>query len=219
MKVREAYAAAHQPVIRFWKETEGLADYERLIFGSISGRRTVLDVGAGDLRIRKKMLDAGFTGSYLTLDHSTEYQYDYSSLNDVPRQSVDAIVCLEVIEHIPLEESFQFFETLTQKLTPGGRIILSTPNADAIWSLWSSDFTHVHSYRSVDLAAYLHVLGFESQLYRIAWQSPHERLSEKLRFQIARVITRKLLQVDYARGIMVVASRTASPRLPPPARL
>lgn len=217
LAVRQAYAAAHQPVISFWKDA-GLCDYERLIFESLAGCDVVLDVGAGDLRTRDKMLQAGFQGSYLTVDPSKEYDYDFESLDDVPSTSIDAIVCLEVIEHIRLEESFQFFADLIDKLSPAGRIILSTPNSDAIWSLWSSDFTHVHSYRSVDLAAYLHVLGFENKLYRIAWRSPHDSLRERLRFQLARLITRGILQVDYTRGIVVVASRVPSPRLPPPAR-
>lgn len=218
LAVRQAYAAAPQPVVSFWKDPDRLSGYEQVIFDSIAECRVVLDVGAGDLRHRDKMIAAGFSGSYLTVDPSHEYGYDFNSLEDVPPASVDAILCLEVIEHIRLEEFFRFSATLIEKLTPHGRLIFSTPNSDAIWSLWSSDFTHVHSYRSVDLAAYFHVLGFQSEMYRVAWRSPSDPLKERLRFQLARVITRGVLQVDYAKGIIVVASRVPEPRLPAPAR-
>jgi hypothetical protein len=146
------------------------------------------------------------------MDPTAEYKHDYASLEAVPSSSVDAVVCLEVIEHIPLAQSFDFLEQVIDKLKPTtGRILISTPNADYLSSIWASDMTHEHAYRGVDLAALLHLYGFRSTVYRIAWRAPKPPFRERMRYQAARLLTRGILQVDYARGIIVVGDRVGSP--------
>lgn len=217
-EVRRAYAAAAQPTVRFWWSPDETTDYERTIVEAIRGVETVLDVGAGNHMVKRKLQAAGLDARYLTLDPSTEFEQDFHDLAEVPDGSCDAILALEVIEHIPLSAFFEFVGQLLSKLSDSGVLVLSTPNADYIASIWAADFTHVHAYRGVDLAALLHLYGFESSVFRVAWRSPHDSIRERLRFQLARLLTRGVLQVDYARGIMVVARRTADPRLPEPAR-
>jgi len=45
----------------------------------------VLDVGAGDLRVMRKMVAAGYQGEYHTLDIGHEHPYDYQDLSEVHR--------------------------------------------------------------------------------------------------------------------------------------
>jgi SAM-dependent methyltransferase len=217
LRVRSAYAAAAQPLLRYWTTPE-LNEYDGQIYRAIETAEVVLDVGAGDGTMKRKMVGHGFRGDYLTLDPSQEFEHDFATLAEVPDASTDAIVCLEVIEHIRLESFFGFLDEMLAKLREGGRLVISTPNADYVAGIWSSDFTHVHAYRSVDLAALLHLHGFESAVYRIAWRAPHDPLRERVRFQLARVLTRGILQVDYARGILVIATPSSAPRLPSPAK-
>lgn len=176
---------------------------ERIVFDHIKECSAVLDIGAGNLRVKKKMLNAGFTGKYMTLDRSPEFDPDYSSLEELPEGQFDAICMLELIEHIPLADFDEFMDAVLQALSPGGRLVISTPNAEFISTIWAADITHVHAYRAADLAAYLHLRGVRSTIYRITWKTPHAPLKERIRFQAARLLTRGILQVDYAKGVLL----------------
>lgn len=68
------------PAIR-WHPSEGLCDSERIIFDSIREASSLLDVGAGDLRVMRKFLAAGFAGTYHTRDIGTEFAYTYQNIN------------------------------------------------------------------------------------------------------------------------------------------
>ena len=67
--------------------------------------------------------------------------------------------------------------------------------------------THVHAYRLQDLAAYLHLRGFDCRLFRVSWQAPRPSIAERLRLLSAKVVTRWILQLDYARGVLLLAQR------------
>ncbi|MFA5890627.1 MAG: methyltransferase domain-containing protein [Actinomycetota bacterium] len=218
LRVRDAYAGAPQPAIRWWSDPQALNDTDRAILGAIQGCDRVLDLGAGDLTAKRKMRGGGFAGQYETLDPTTEFAHDYGSLDEVPTGVFDAVMMLEVIEHIPLADFFGFVERVVALLKPDGKLIISTPNAEYLSTIWASDMTHVHAYRAADLAAFLHCHGFESMIRRVAWRSPNDRLKERIRFQVARVVTRGVLQADYARGVLVVSRRVTAPRVPGPAR-
>lgn len=214
LRVRDAYAATPQPAIRWWSDPDALNDSDRVILAALEGCSRVLDLGAGDLTTKKKMLRGGFSGKIETLDPTAEFTHDYANLDDVPVGAFDAVVMLEVIEHIPLAEFFDFIERVFAVLKPDGKLIVSTPNAEYVSTIWASDMTHVHAYRAADFAAFLHCHGFESVINRVAWRSPSDRLKERIRFQIARVVTRLVLQVDYARGVLIVSHRVPAPRFP-----
>lgn len=47
--------------------------------------------------------------------------------------SFDRIACLEVIEHIHLAQGRAMLETFAKLLKPGGKLLVSTPNAHSAW--------------------------------------------------------------------------------------
>jgi len=47
----------------------------------------------------------------------------------------DAIVSIEVIEHLPIEETQPFLHTILRLLKPGGTVVLTTPNYRSLWPL------------------------------------------------------------------------------------
>lgn len=56
-------------------------------------------------------------------------------------QTFDRIACLEVIEHIHVEQARAMLRAFARLLRPGGRLLLSTPNARSAWPAieWALD--------------------------------------------------------------------------------
>jgi SAM-dependent methyltransferase len=92
---------------------------------------TVLDVGAGTLRYRPLFARC----RYVPQDHP---DVDYaggaagiirSDITSIPLepQSVDAILCTEVLEHV--EQPLLAIDEFARLLRPGGRLMLSVPSA------------------------------------------------------------------------------------------
>ena len=63
-------------------------------------------------------------------------------------QQYDCVVLLDVIEHVPVIAQIDFLRAIHASLRPGGRLILTTPNANAILaSRWRyNDYTHHSSF-------------------------------------------------------------------------
>src|SRR5579883_3457789 len=135
--------------LRSWWPTDGLCDVEQLYFEAVRGAGALLDVGAGDLRIQRKLVAAGFKGRYDTLDISEEYTYTFRERNEV-HDFYDAILCLDVIEHLPLAEGLSLLEGMTKRLRAGGILIVQTPNARCIRHPLSTDMTHRQIYNPGD---------------------------------------------------------------------
>ena len=112
------------PVRRWWA-TDDLCDIERVYFDAVRDARSVLDVGAGDLRVMRKLQRAGFQGEYHTQDIGEEGTYTYRDLAEVKR-SYGAILCLDVIEHLGLREGLTLLRDSIRLLEPGGTIVENT---------------------------------------------------------------------------------------------
>jgi hypothetical protein len=195
------------PVRRWWA-TDGLCDVERVYFDAVRSAARLLDVGAGDLRVRRKLLAAGFAGTYDTQDIGTEFAYTYRSLDEVAGR-YDAVLCLDVLEHLRLEDGLGLFGRLVGLLNPGGVLVVQTPNARCVRHPLGWDMTHVHVYNLPDLWAYARALGLEAAGYRV-WFAP-ERLSPAawVRAAAARFVAARLLGCDYADNIALVARKPA----------
>lgn len=83
-----------------------------------------LDLGAGDRKL------PGFTTVDL-YDKTADIRADVCELPFV-NNSVDEIVCYQVIEHVPYNKSSQLFEEMYRVLKPGGSAIIETPDIDIV---------------------------------------------------------------------------------------
>jgi len=173
-------------------------------FDAIRDASSLLDVGAGDLRIMRKFQHAGYRGEYHTLDVGTEGAYTYRDLDGVPRR-YGAILCLDVIEHLPLQEGLGMVRKMISLLEPRGVLVLQTPNAAYIPDPRSWDMTHIHIYNAGDLWAYLKCEGLEVDLYRVALRDEHPGPVVAPRLWITDYMKLKILGCDYANNIGAVA--------------
>jgi hypothetical protein len=195
------------PTVRWW-ETDGLSPAERVIFAALRDAASVLDVGAGDLRIQHKLEDAGFHGTYHTQDVGDEFNYTYADLADVER-TYDVILCLDVLEHLSLRRGLTMLVRLCDLLTPKGTIVIQTPNARCVRHPLAWDMTHLHVYNAHDLWAYLTTLGMDVRGYRVVLGRPPRGPVSALRFAASAFLITRLIGADYADNLLLVARRAS----------
>lgn len=194
------------PVRRWW-ETDGLCDIERIYFEAIQGASSLLDVGAGDTRVMEKIRSAGFKGEYHTQDVGEEGRYTYRDLSEVTR-AYDAILCLDVLEHLPLTDGLTLLKRMISLLTPTGALVIQTPNAAYIPDPRSWDMTHVQTYNIQDLWAFLKCEGMEVEGYRVVLGSERPGPIASVRNAIVAYVKRRVLGCDYANNIAIIARKS-----------
>lgn len=195
------------PVRRWW-ETDGLCEIERVYFDAVRDAPSLLDVGAGDLRVMRKLQAAGYRGEYHTQDIGDGGPWTYSDLSEV-RRPYGAILCLDVLEHLPLADGVALLKRMVALLSPGGALVIQTPNAAYLPEPRSWDMTHVHTYAVHDLWAWCTCEGLEPQGYRVVLGPEREGLVAATRSAIQRWAKLKLLGCDFANNVAVIARRKA----------
>jgi SAM-dependent methyltransferase len=205
MALREQAERYRAPCVA-WYHHDGLNPAERLVFDRVRGARRLLDFGAGDLRLKRKLLAAGFLGRYESLDVSEEFPHDYTDLDQV-RGPFDAVLCLEVVEHLPLAAFEPLLTRLCDLLEPGGVLILSTPNPLCVVPMWARDAGHVQQYPLHDLIAAFLARGLAVEPYRVRFVPARPSVGQRLRLVSQRMLC-YLLSVDYADGLLVVGTKS-----------
>lgn len=186
------------------EDCAGLNEMERAIFKHTKNANRLLDYGAGDKRLKAKFAAAGFKGRYETLDMSAEDQHEYSSIAQVSG-TFGAILCLEVIEHMSLNDYVDLMDEFGKLLEPGGVLIIGTPNPLCVVPMWAGDPGHVQQYPIADLAADFVVRGYEVEAYRVRYGAWPKGL-QRLRFMVMRILC-YFLSVDYAHGIVMIGKK------------
>ena len=74
------------------------------------------------------------------------------------------VILLDVLEHVPVNHQIDFLNAVYNVLAPGGKVLLTVPNANAIlFGRWLyDDFTHNSSFTEHSLQFALRNAGFES---------------------------------------------------------
>jgi hypothetical protein len=192
---------------RHWWPTEGLSQGDQICFDAVRNAAHILDFGAGDLRIQRKFVAAGYAGEYHTLDIGNEFPYTFSDLDQV-EHSYEAILCLDVIEHLALEAGLGLMERLAQLLSPGGVLIIQTPNAVCIRNPWGWDMTHIQCYNVADLWACLTSMGLETHGYRISLRQQPGNPIAWLGYRLKIWLT-GLLGCDDCENILMIGRKPA----------
>jgi len=84
-------------------------------------------------------------------------------LREAQPESCDAIVAAHLVEHLPYAIVLEMVELAHRALTPGGRLLMITPNPRALVShleLYPMHFGHVAMYHPTLLAFFMHHAGF-----------------------------------------------------------
>lgn len=168
----------------------------------MNNAQTVLDVGAGDRYWGDVLRRLGIDADYRSADLETRHDHDYGDFLSI-EDKVDAILMLELIEHLPLEVGLNFIEHAVKLLNPGGVLMIGTPNTHHPNWVWSSCMTHIRPWPVQDLWAVCTLSGLtQVEAYRQMLVTPRRR--PLLPIQLAFC---KLLGLDPAHGIMLFANK------------
>jgi SAM-dependent methyltransferase len=99
----------------------------------------LIDLGAGQGALSRWAADAGFQATAVDINRGNFVTNDIgfveADLNrplPLPDDKADAVVALEVVEH--LENTYAFLREIARMLKPGGHAILSTPNETNLYA-------------------------------------------------------------------------------------
>jgi 2-polyprenyl-3-methyl-5-hydroxy-6-metoxy-1,4-benzoquinol methylase len=84
-------------------------------------------------------------------------------LEDRP-ESYDLVVLNDVIEHVPRSETVPLLSCIQRALSPGGRIVVRTPNMATLFAAYSRylDVTHVTGFTEFSIVQVLEQAGFDN---------------------------------------------------------
>jgi SAM-dependent methyltransferase len=171
---------------------------------NLAPAKTILDVGAGDRYWKDVLARLGVDAAYKSADIDPLHEHDFSDFFHV-RSEFDAILMLELIEHLPIDVGIGFFEHAAGLLKPGGVLVVSTPNPAHAHRMWSTDVTHIRPWPAHDLWAVLHLLGLEEvAIYRQLFVGSRRRLTMPIQQALA-----KLLELDPAHGLLAFARKSS----------
>jgi SAM-dependent methyltransferase len=163
------------PLQRYWQRTR-----HRIIVDFARGGGQILDVGCGSSRILLDLdnaigLDIRISKIRYMRQHQVCGLVGSAMALPIADESVDCLICSEVIEHLPAEPGI--FQELARVLKPQGRLIIGTPNyGNIIWPLFEFFYglfapggyadRHITHYTRRSLEEVLEQHGFECQEVR-----------------------------------------------------
>lgn len=162
----------------------------------------ILDVGASDKRMHKRVKEVYPDILYKSMDIDPSVNHDYYSLDDI-HEKFDLIILFEVIEHLELEQGIEMLSRLNELLADGGELIISTPNIFNPGRFWI-DATHKTAYSYEELGGIVLSQGFEVLgIYRTFHASLLKYIFRLTLFYPLH----RILNVDFAKSIVVLAGK------------
>ena len=162
----------------------------------------ILDVGASDKRMQKRIKEIYPDISYKSMDVDRTISHDYYSLDEIDEQ-FDLIILFEVIEHLDLEQGVKMLGRLRELLADEGKLIISTPNIFHPNRFWTTA-THKTAYSYEELAGIVLSQGLEVLgLYRTFHASFLKYFFRRTFFYPLH----RILNVDFAKSIVVLAGK------------
>jgi 2-polyprenyl-3-methyl-5-hydroxy-6-metoxy-1,4-benzoquinol methylase len=173
-----------------------------LMVRNIRDGEKVLDIGASNRNLQERLRRHFPELIYKSMDIDREQFHDFYSLGEI-QECFDVIFLFEVIEHLDLEEGIRLLKRSYDLLTPGGRLILTTPNIFNPNRFWR-DATHRVAYCYDELGGILLAQGFQiKEMYRTYSDAFHRYL---FRVYVMAPLHR-YLGIDFAKSILAVAEK------------
>ncbi|MEW6683055.1 MAG: class I SAM-dependent methyltransferase [Nitrospirota bacterium] len=167
------------------------------ITANLATHSRVLEVGAGSRGLAARLSGPFPQVVYRSMDIDRTHDHDYYDLAAITER-FDAIVLVEVIEHLALSDGIDLLDRLKGLLTPGGTIILTTPNVLHPTRYWG-DCTHKTFYRYDEIAGILEGLGYRDVRVSRVYNAPF--LQRWLRLHVG-VYLHRYLDIDFAPTIV-----------------
>lgn len=134
-----------------------LAELKDRYFELLADHAPVLDIGCGrgellaalaadGIEARGVDNDAGMVGEAKDAGVDVECDDALAYLRRVPEKSLGAVVCIQVLEHLPFDAVLEMIDLVRTRLRPGGIFVAETPNPASLVVLGNSyilDPTHV----------------------------------------------------------------------------
>lgn len=166
----------------------------------------ILEVGAGGRTLEKAIRARSQDVRYESMDIDLSTAQDYYDLDSVP-SGYDAIVAIEVVEHLDAEAIPAWLTLLADKLRPGGRLILSTPNVYHP-PAYLRDATHRTPLAYDELAGLVEAAGLEAKAIFRIFSGP---LLRRVGTQILFGWLFRMLGLDYAKHVVLIADKPEQP--------
>jgi len=175
-----------------------------VLLDSIDDQMRVLEVGAGERRMAALLAERRRDLVYQSMDIDTQGEHDYRTLAEIHCE-FDCVFAFEVVEHLGFDEIADWLLELRRLLKPGGRLLLSTPNT-FYPPAYLRDATHRTPLCYDELGGLLEAAGM--RVVRIV-RIYHDPVWRKLLRRYAFGWLFRLIGIDFARQIVVVAERPA----------
>jgi len=141
--------------------------------GDLPRDATILDLGCGDGALLAYLAEQGFHNSrgvdcsaeQVALARARGVAAEVGSLFDElngRESSCDAIVAIDVVEHMTKSELAILGRLLAKTLKPGGRLVIQTPNGEGLGSghIVYGDLTHETIFNESSVTQFLRAFGF-----------------------------------------------------------
>lgn len=129
----------------------------------------IFDVGGGNGYVSKGLQDAGFSTIVVEPMRAGAFNAKARGLRFVvcatledagfPRDCIPAVGLFDVLEHI--EDDLGFLKSLRDRLSPGGRVYLTVPAYQFLWSEYDATAGHFRRYTAKRLRNTFLAAGFE----------------------------------------------------------
>ncbi|MBL4621263.1 MAG: methyltransferase domain-containing protein [Immundisolibacteraceae bacterium] len=163
---------------------------------------TVLEIGAGDRGLYRRLKDWWPSTEYKSYDIDPNTEHDFHDLNEITG-SYDIICMFEVIEHVSPETATAILKKCYQVMSPGGLLFITTPNTFYPPN-YLRDATHITPWCYDELGSIALMAGFSvTSLYRLYTDSLIGKITHKLIFYPVH----RALGIDFSKQIILVAHK------------
>lgn len=201
-----AFFAARREVHARWGavwSVPRLRKRSALICRELAPGLRVLDVGGGEREWEGRLRQAAPGLVYRAVEIDPERRGDFATLDEAEKEGpFDLALMLEVIEHLPFEEGIRMLSQIRRALAPGGRLVVSTPNAHHP-TRFLEDATHRTPFTYECLGGALILAGFRLEGI---WRAYNASILERA-VRCAAVPLHRLLGIDYARTLFAVGRK------------